>query len=174
MTSDEALSLERRDSFDDATRNGTSFNITTYITHANATPIKSVLDFSAVPADKIVRLHPLIMGSSGGRINIRTYKIDNYSSSGAVTIDFINQNYEKTTAPNTLFITGITTSDSPGDDLRKYFVGSGTNPVNRSGGSHSDTFAIIPDNSKICIETTNVSGSSADFGIAINITERAR
>lgn len=174
MTADEAKTRERKESYDDATIYGESFNITTYITHANATPIKSVLDFSGVDSDKIVSLFPINFGSSGGRINIKTYTIENYSASGATTIDFINSNYEKTGAPQTLFISGVTSSDAAGDDLRQYFVGSGTNPVSRAGGSAGGTYAINPDSKIICIESTNVSGSSVDLGLAINITERAR
>ena len=155
---------------DDYIIKGYGFNIQRRLSSlAAASTTKIIFDTSAVPSTSLIFTLPLALSATGGPVLIRTYKISTYTGGSSFDANKLNYLTTNTVTPATIIKYGITSTDSPGTDLREYVLGATGNEqqVNRSGAITSSSAIMYNAGVKICIEVTNNYGSAIDFVVGM-------
>ncbi len=109
--------------------------------------------------------------TTGGLVFVDIYEIDSYS--GGTPIKFSKTNLGSDTEAITIFKYGITTSDTPGDDLREDIVGTySTNQGSGSGGNGGlDLVKRLPSGNVECIKISNQEDDIITVGLGIIVCE---
>lgn len=140
---------------DDYITRGNAFQVRRRISLAASTTTKIVLDTTAVPSTSYIFILPVSVAGTGGPILVDTYGISTYTGGSAIVPAKLNSTSSNVAA--SLFLTGITSSDVAGNDLRQYIIGATGNPqqVNRSGSSSGAVPYIVAPGSKIVMQINN-------------------
>lgn len=155
---------------DDNIIRGNGFNIQRRLASlAAASVTKIVFDTSAVTSTSTIFTLPLAMSATGGPVLVRTYAISSYSGGTAFVTNKMNYLSTNTLTSGSVVKYGITSSDTPGNDLREYVLGATGNEqqVNRSGALSTTAPLIFNAGIKLCIEVTNNYSSPIDFVVGI-------
>lgn len=135
------------------------FNLSTGVT-------KFVFDCSDVDDSKRVFVLPLRFGADDGPMQIKTYQA---TYSGGSSIPPINLNTLSDTTSQVSILNDVTSSDSPGDDLREYLIGSsgGIFTAGRGGQIDGEGSVILDNTAVFLIDVDNQSGGDANFRLGI-------
>jgi hypothetical protein len=151
---------------DDYIIRGYGFNVQRRLAAlAAASVTKLVFDTTAVTSTSLVFTLPLVFAATGGPVLVRTYKITTYTGGTAWDSNKLNYLTTNTITASSVVKYGITSTDTPGTDLREYVLGATGNEqqVNRSGAASATSPIMLQPGTKICVEITNNYGSAIDF-----------
>lgn len=148
---------------DDYISRGKGFQVVRTIEIDTETTVKFAADFSVVDSDKIIFILPVVMASSDSPVHVKTYGITTYT--GGTAYPPINLNLiPPVTVAQGVLKHSVTSSDTPGDSLREYEIGSAGNPVTTRGGTTEGASPLIaPSGSIFILEAENYSATNATF-----------
>jgi len=127
--------------------------------------LKIAIDFSSV-TDKVLFTMPLYFATNEGQVYVRTYKVVSYT--GGTIIPVINRNGLSGNVAQGVFSSGITTADTPGDDLREYIVGALSTNKLPGGGTGGGSYPKVFSNGIIVFDIINKESSAVDLEIDLN------
>lgn len=151
---------------DDSISRGFGYQCRRVTTISNVGTYKFVFDLSAVSYNKGVFVLPLHLAATGGPALVKVYSITSYSGGTVYPSCYLNNVHR--IAPQAVIKHGITSSDTAGDDLKEYIIGSdGTPATARSGGAAGAVPTVFPPGPVICMEVDN--NYSGDIQFAADI-----
>jgi hypothetical protein len=151
---------------EDGIERGVAFQIHRRFTIGASATVKYVFDLTDVDILKTVRTLPLGMRTSEGQVYVDTYKIDSYT--GGTVVPSTNRNERIDNTAGAVFKSGITSTDTAGDELRQYIVGALSTNQFSGGGSGGGGNPKTWNHSIICFEVANQENAAVDFELNIN------
>jgi hypothetical protein len=152
--------------YDDGIERGAAFQIHRRFAIGGSATVKFVLDLSSVDVLKTVRTLPIRMGTNEGQVYVDTYKIESYT--GGSEVPAINRNETSSNTAGAVFKSGVASSDTAGDDVREYIVGSASGFLYPGGGPNSGGNPKTWNHSIICFEVANQETGAIDFELNLN------
>lgn len=147
---------------DDSISRGYGYQCRRVLTIPNTGTYKIVFDARGVASNKGVFILPIHMYATGGPCLIKTYSIASYTGGTQFPSNYIN--YTNRIAPGGVIKHGITSTDTPGDDLREYLLGAdGTPATSRAGEAHGAVPIVLPKNAVMIMEIDNNYSGDVQF-----------
>lgn len=126
---------------------------------------KIIVDFSTATGKQIFTL-PIRMAVNESQVFVSTYIVDTYT--GGTEIPAINRNRLVDNDSLTTVKSGVTSTDTAGDDLREYIIGALSTNQNPGGGTGGGASPKIFDNKKLIIDVVNQEADTIYLEINFN------